>query len=745
MNYIFILIITVIGLSGMAAQVLLLRELLIIFYGNELTLGIILSNWAILEAMGAYLAGRLIDNSKKRLRFFFLLQAFFTVSLPACVYLTRTFKSFLGIPFGEGLGLAAIFLATLIILLPVSFSHGALFSCICRIYSERAKQKIYSIGRTYALETIGAIIGGVLLTYFLIPRFNTFASVFIVLIINTSATLLFLKALSSKLKYKLAAVLLLFALVILGTLAPQIQRDSLERIWPRRLIVDYRNSLYGNIAAVRNQGQYSFYYDGFPIITVPFPDMEFTEEFGNLPLLFSPYPQKVLIVGGGIGGLINQVLKHPVSDIDYLELDPTLIEIVRKAPVELIKRELDNPRVKVISQDAKYFLKNNPGKYDLILIGIGQPQNLTTNRYFSEEFFLLAKERLRPDGILALHLPGSLTYMSIELRDLNASIINGLNRVYPYLRIIPGNYNIFLASGGTNLQEINAKVIDQRITKRGIPRNILIPAYLEYRLNPEWLELFERNMLSASAKINSDFRPIALFEALSIWNDEFSPGFNKYFVALKGVSLPVFAASIGLLTLLLFILCRFRPRIGVVYSIGTTGFFGMMANLLLLFSFQVNYGYLYHKIGLLISFFMAGAAVGSIVLSRKIKTIKTALKLLVAVEGGIILFLLFLASVIKTLDISWAFPILIFITGLFIGLEFPLAGSIYQRGESGVGRTAGVLYFFDLFGGWFAGMLGGVVFMPILGIRQSCIIMVMLKMSSSLVLLSSRKSFVKNL
>jgi len=628
-------------------------------------------------------------------------------------------------------------------LFPVSFSHGALFSCVCRIFSEKSKQRVYSIGRTYALETIGTIIGGVLLTYFFIPRFNSFQSIFITLIINMGATCVFLKVSSSKLKYKLTSIFLLFALVVSGVVAPLIQRNSINKQWQDREVVDYKNSLYGNIAAIKNGKQYSFFYDGFPIITVPYPDIEFSQEFGNLPLLFHPYPQEILIIGGGAGGLINQVLKHPIANIDYLELDPVLIQMVRATSLDLVKRELNDSRVKVIHQDARYFLKQTFRKYDLILIGISQPQNLSTNRYFSMEFFLLAKERLRPDGILALVLPGSLSYMSIELKDLNASIINGLKKTYGFLRIIPGNYNMFLASEKTDLKEIGPSVIDQRLAKRGIAREILIPSYLQYRLNAKWLQLFEQHMLTASNRINSDFQPIALFETLSIWNDEFSPGFNKYFSALKNLGLTPIAICIITMTLILFFFCRSKPRLSIVYSIATTGFFGMLSNLLLLFAFQVNFGYLYHKIGLLISFFMAGTAVGSIILSRRIRVIGISLKLFAATEGAMIMFLFLLISIIKSLEAAWAFPILIFLSGLFIGLEFPLAGNLYLKEKGGIGQTVGVLYFFDLFGGWFAGMLGGIVFLPILGIQQTCIIMILLKISSLLLILGSRKNLLK--
>ena len=59
---------------------------------------------------------------------------------------------------------------------------------------------------------------------------------------------------------------------------------------------------------------------------------------------------------------------------------------------------------------------------------------------------------MNPDAILVLFLPGSLTYMSKELRDLNACILDTLKTVFPYVRVIPGDTNLYLASTSKELE-----------------------------------------------------------------------------------------------------------------------------------------------------------------------------------------------------------------------------------------------------------------------------------------------------
>ncbi len=170
----FVFAVLALGFSGMVAQVLLLREILVIFHGNELTIGIILGNWLVLEAIGAFLLGKKIEKIRLKLEAFVVIQLLFSSLFPLMIYLARIFKGIIGIPVGEGLGLLPIFYSSFLILLPVSLLHGAAFTFACKIHSEIFKKRAVSIGRVYVYETLGVLIGGVAFTYLLIPYFHSF-------------------------------------------------------------------------------------------------------------------------------------------------------------------------------------------------------------------------------------------------------------------------------------------------------------------------------------------------------------------------------------------------------------------------------------------------------------------------------------------------------------------------------------------------------------------------------------------
>ncbi|MCX5701457.1 MAG: hypothetical protein NTW64_00540 [Candidatus Omnitrophica bacterium] len=734
MNHIFVFAIITIGASGIVAQVLILRELLVSFYGNELILGIILANWVILEASGVYLVGKAIDKIKNKISLFFILQIAFSISLPLSVYLSRAFKSVLGIPFGEGIGIPAIFWVSFFVILLPGFCHGALFSTLTKLFS--LPRPLSPIGRVYALETIGTIIGGVILTYLFIPYLTSFQIAFIIVIANLATCLFFFNSLQKNtafLKY-LVLIALVFFIFLSGN-SDKIQRFSVKKQLGMQEVLDYRNSVYGNIAVVKKEGQYTFFHNGTPVITAPYPDITFVEEFGNLPLLFHPEPKDALILSAGAGGLINEMLKYPLKSIDYAELDPTMIKMLKKYPTDLTNRELSDNRVNIKYGDARFFVKATPNKYDLVLIGVSNPSDLSSNRLFTQEFFSLAEKKLSPGGILALWLPGSLTYLSKQLRDLNFSVLNALKDTYSYVRIIPGDYNIYLASNDESMLKVSPDLITERMLERNIKTNILIPSYLDYRLDKRWLEWFIKSSVGATKKINKDYTPFAVYQMLILWNKQFTPKLANILEILGSLNLKVILLAIFALTVIFFRHKQEQSKFSIAYCIATTGFFGMLINLVLIFSFQVVYGYLYYAIGMLISVFMAGIAGGSIFMSRRIEKIKNRIKWLISLEAGVIIFSFLIAIIILEISSHTGFTFLIFlllffISGLLMGLEFPLAAKIYSKESDKVGATVGLLYGSDLIGGWVAAIFGGIIFLPILGLFNTCMVIVALKLGS---------------
>jgi spermidine synthase len=315
------------GFSGLVAEILLLRELLIVYSGNELCIGIILANWLILEAFGCFFLGRESERSKNELETFTVLSILFSLSLFIAIFLTRIMKSIIGIAIGESVGFFPMFYSSFLILLPVAIFHGALFTSSCRIYSMFSGQAASSAGRVYVYETVGTLIGGIVCTYLLIPYLNTFQAFSGLALLNFFVCLVLLAPyrktglVQKTILVVLSVLILLSGYLVFAGQADRLHDYSIKAQWKNHNIVHYQNSQYGNICVVENQGQYIFFQDGVPSVITPIPDIPFVEEFVHLPLLAHPEPRKLLILSGGAGGIINEALKHSsIETIEYANI-----------------------------------------------------------------------------------------------------------------------------------------------------------------------------------------------------------------------------------------------------------------------------------------------------------------------------------------------------------------------------------------------------------------------------------------
>lgn len=752
------------GLSGLIAQMVLLRELLIIFSGNELSIGIIFANWLILEALGCYISAKRAEFVKNKIETFAVITIFFSVSLPLMVYLTRILKNILGISIGENLSFLPMLYSSFLILLPVSVSHGALFPFLCKIYSLFSDRDT-SVGKVYAYETIGMIFGGIIWTYLLIPHFNSFQIAVALAVINFFVLLILfvpykMQGILTKATIIICALFfILSSYMLVAKVADKLHHLSITYQWKGHNIVHYQNSIYGNICVIEREGQYIFFSDGVANLIIPIPDIAFVEEFVHLPLLIHPYPEKVLIVSSGAGGVIDAVLKHPsIEMVDYTELDPLLIKLIRKFSTAHVESELTDKRVVVNHIDGHIYMKMTANEYDLIFIGLFNPSDLQINRFFTKEFFSLAKRKLSSNGILVIGLPGSLTYINDELINLNSCILNTLKGVFTHVKVFPGDdTNLYLASDSEEVSLIDTSGIIKRLSERELKTEMILPWYIERKLHPGWEDWFSRFLERGTKKINSDLTPIGLFYSISHWNSLYAPHLTGIFKWLEKINIWIFCIA---LVFFAFISIILRRRIntlsfGIPLCIATTGFAGMLFDLGVIFIFQTIYGYVFFWVGLLVTAFMAGSTSGALITTSFLNRIKDCMKSFIIVDLTIIVFSLALPFIYLSIrpyaDNLEIFPFLkilflliSFISGFLIGAQFPLANKLYMSQTLNLSKSAGLLYSLDLLGGWLGGLIGSLVLFPILGILEGFIVVVLLKLWSFFVLILNPSPFSKS-
>jgi len=726
----------VMGFSGLIAEIFLLRELLIVFSGNELCIGIILANWLLLEALGCFYPGRMIDRTENKLEAFALVTLLFSAALIAAVLAIRILKIMLGVSIGEHVGLLPMFYSSFLVLLPVSVLHGALFTFSCRIYSLNREPDGAVAGRVYVDETVGTMAGGVICTFVLIPLLNTFEVVIGVAFLNMMVCLWILApAWRSGLRQRAMSLLC-------GTLAA---------ITGIGLLTGQAEQLH--LSAVRAQWTGHNVVDGIPEIITPVPDMLFLEEFVHLPMLAHPDPQDILILRGGAGGMIDEVLKHPsVRKVTYAEHDPAFLEVIRKFPTPLTEAELGDPLVRLQFRDGRLLLASSPHTHDIIFVGVMEPSNLQSNRFFTREFFSLAQDRLNRSGILVLAVPGSLTFLSDELKNLNSSIFHSLGGVFPHVRVIPGEHrNLYLASDAPEAAQLDLVRMVKRLEKREIQADGVVPWHIEKKLHDGWRQWFRDYIDGASQSINLDFKPVGLYYHITHWNSLYAPAFGSVYNRFEHVGPETVLPALLLFAIIALLIRSRRSKgggFGVPFAIVTTGFSGMIFSLILIFKFQVTYGHVFSWIGLLVACIMAGAAIGALLVTRILPHMGKDKRWFLAMELGIIGFTLLLPLIFQTVHpllespVAFAlfrilFLVLSLVAGMLVGFQYPLANKLQLRADrqqpndgTHVSRTGGMLYASDLLGGWVGGIAGGVVLLPVMGVTGTCLTVALLKLTS---------------
>jgi spermidine synthase len=184
--------------------------------------------------------------------------------------------------------------------------------------------------------------------------------------------------------------------------------------------------------------------------------------------LAHPRPESVLVIGGGDGGSSEELFKHPsVKRIVMAELDQAVIDISRRHLSEIHKGVLDDPRLEIRIGDGFEFVRNTDERFDLIVLDLTDPDTPAFHLY-SEEFFRLCQQRLKPGGALTLHL-GSPVYQPATVKKNAANLRKVFKHVQPMALFIPLYGSLWclgVASDTLNPRVMTTDVLATRMNER---------------------------------------------------------------------------------------------------------------------------------------------------------------------------------------------------------------------------------------------------------------------------------------
>lgn len=148
------------------------------------------------------------------------------------------------------------------------------------------------------------------------------------------------------------------------------------------------------------------------------------EMISHVPMLTHGNASKVLVIGGGDGGTVRELLKHPVKEVHLVEIDKEVVETSKKY-FPSVSCGLTDPRVKIFYEDGIEFVKKNKG-YDVIIIDSTDPIG-PAEGLFSTQFYKNVYSALNEDGIVVAQ-----TETPILLGDLVRKIYKDMSSVFAY-------------------------------------------------------------------------------------------------------------------------------------------------------------------------------------------------------------------------------------------------------------------------------------------------------------------------
>jgi len=168
-------------------------------------------------------------------------------------------------------------------------------------------------------------------------------------------------------------------------------------------------------------------------------EFAYQEMIVHLPMFSHHGPEQVLVIGGGDGGVVREVLKHKsVRQVVLCEIDSMVVQVC-KTYLPQLSASLDDPRVKIEYLDGAEYLRNHPNTFDVIITDSSDPVG-PADVLFQRPFYQSLHAALKPDGICACQAESMWLHMDLirSLMETCKSIFASVAYAYTMIPSYPG-------------------------------------------------------------------------------------------------------------------------------------------------------------------------------------------------------------------------------------------------------------------------------------------------------------------
>jgi spermidine synthase len=481
------------GFVALSYEVIWSRVLALIIGSSVYAFSIMLTTFLIGLAAGATIASRLVDRIRRPVRMF--------AAIEVAVGLTSLIGAYLfnDLPYvfvqlyrwvdssAFGLLLFARFLIASFVMIVPTFLLGALFPLVVRIISSRklARTTGRTVGDAYAANTLGAIAGSFASGFILVPWLGLLGSLRLCVALNFVVAAAAFSVSAHRRREKrerpkrvnvsavlgLATSVLLIIVVALGDPPwdPEVMSSAVYRYAPsltdksRQELFEflkrgqgdtifYKEGITATVAVQRQGGGRVLKVNGKPEASTA-GDMPTQILIGALPLLVREHTDDVLLIGLGSGVTLGSVEQFPVKRVTCVELEPAVIEASRHFE-DVNNRPLDDPRLRMISNDGRNFIYTTDEKFDVIVSEPSNPWVTGVANLFTLEYFKKGAERLKDDGLFSQWL--QIYEMAPE--DVR-TLIATFSAAFPNVYLFRGAEGDLMLLGSKNERRLDLSIL----------------------------------------------------------------------------------------------------------------------------------------------------------------------------------------------------------------------------------------------------------------------------------------------
>ncbi|MDZ7830495.1 MAG: hypothetical protein U5L07_01950 [Desulfobacterales bacterium] len=664
------LVVITTGISSVVTQLLVIREFLSLFNGNEFVVALILFNWLLLGGIGTMLA-KTAGRGATLVRLSWLSLLLVALS-PLEVYAIRELRDVFFIH-GASVGFYPTLIYTLLTIAPYCLVLGFALP-----YSLSVAEKLipnYPGIRIYITDNIGDVTGGALFSFALVIFLSPFQALFFANLPLIIAAFLLMPR-PRRMKTVFAAGLT----AAMACLAFGLYMERPSLVPEEGDLAYYEESRYGRIEVHQADGQQTLFLDGVPLFSSE--NVTLAEETVHYPLSQLDAVNQILLISAE-GGIMKEIAKYLPEQVDYVEIDPRITQVQFR--FNLLQQP---PWLHVIHQDGRAFLKETDKTYNAILLNLPEPDTFQLNRFYTDRFFELARKRLKPEGVFLFSVDGINNYLSKAQRQKISSLYRTAKTQFEHVLMLPGERIYFLCRNAP----LNPDIPDL-LAARGI-ETTYIQGYFYGNITKTRIDRLRAEVMP-DAPVNRDHAPNMIRIMFAEW-------FTQY-----ASSPALFLVLIAALAGLYFILISREE-----FVLFSTGCLTMGSETLVIFAFQIFFGYIYYQIGLIVTVFLAGLLPGAFFGERLRQYGHQVLMITDALLIGLLLF--FIAGVYVVGDHLplGSFLAFGFMVSAACGCQFPVA--LYLRGSN---QSAAIQSFSaDLIGAAAGTLITSVLLIPYAGI-----------------------------